>query len=425
MKRLLISTILLVAVALAWKIPPTNATITGGVTAVRAGYGLTLSEDPLVDTGTIIWDSTGFKAWYNAGTTADSITKGVVKATRVRAATIYTTNIFPTAATTHLLFALTASTSLDSVRFKATVVRVDSLDAVAVHATQLRGDSTISTVSQATRGRFTTAYIPTVSGSMTNSDTSFHNGYVGLGNYMTDYIAVYGQTLTRNTGGTSNWVDIYRPDSLVRGSFWHSASKIRGLGGTGQFNQVFINAEMDTATTTFSLRGAEIKGTSKVTMSGTSQLIGAYLKTSIGGSSATTAWSTPCYSILATDATNTLTLGYNFYAENSVAGTVTASAIMGVHPTNNTWTYGLDFNSATFSTADWRMGKGATIYNNHADTLTVTEANIKLVGKVDATSLLVGGTATTLVGFCSNGDSTGIITLTGATTDTAWVHNAN
>jgi hypothetical protein len=140
MKKLLVSLVLIVAAAMAsWSVPPYNLVVSGGVTAVRAGYGLTFSESPLTDTGTIIWDSTGFKAWYNAGTTGDSMTKLVYKGTRVRAATIYTTNIFPTAATTHLLFALTASTSLDSVRFKATVVRGDSSAWTAVTATNFWG----------------------------------------------------------------------------------------------------------------------------------------------------------------------------------------------------------------------------------------------------------------------------------------------
>ena len=114
------------ALAWAWSIPPTNVTLSGGVTEVRSGYMMHFSEDPLVDTCTVAWDSAAFKTWYNAGSTGDSLTKLVFKGTRVRAATVYTTNIFPTAATTHLLFALTGSTSLDSVRFKATVVRGDS-----------------------------------------------------------------------------------------------------------------------------------------------------------------------------------------------------------------------------------------------------------------------------------------------------------
>jgi hypothetical protein len=140
MRRFAILAALLAAVALGqWSLPPYNLVISGGVTAVRAGYLMSFSEDPLVDTGTIAWDSAGFKTWYAATSTGDSITKGVVKATRVRAATIYTTNIFPTATTTHLLFALTASTSLDSVRFKATVVRGDSLAFTAVTATNFRG----------------------------------------------------------------------------------------------------------------------------------------------------------------------------------------------------------------------------------------------------------------------------------------------
>jgi len=140
MKRLLIPIALLAATALAqaWGIPPYNLVVTGGVTAVRAGYGLTFSESPLVDTGTVIFDTTGFKTWL-AG---DSINFTTVEATRARVPTIYTTNIFPTAATTHLLFALTASTSLDSVRFKATVVRVDSLDVTAITAANFRGPLT-------------------------------------------------------------------------------------------------------------------------------------------------------------------------------------------------------------------------------------------------------------------------------------------
>jgi len=400
MRRFAILAALLAAVALGqWSLPPYNLVISGGVTAVRAGYLMSFSEDPLVDTGTIAWDSAGFKTWYAATSTGDSITKGVVKATRVRAATIYTTNIFPTATTTHLLFALTASTSLDSVRFKATVVRGDSLAFTAVTATNFRGaltgNASTATTAAANTGTWKTldtsavavlARKNTFAAAMTNSDSAFHNGYVGLGDYMTDYLAVYGQTLTRNTGGTSNWVDIYRPDSLVRGSFWHSASKIRGLGGTGQFNQVFINAEADTDMNTFSLRGGEIKGTAKATMRGTSQLMGAYLKTVTGGTNDTTAFATPCYSILETDATDVTNLGYNFYAENTNAGTFTAGAILGVHPTNNTWPYGFDFYSATFTSGDVRLAKGATIVNGHVDTLTITEANIKLMG-----TTLLGG----------------------------------
>lgn len=206
--------------------------------------------------------------------------------------------------------------------------------------------------------------------------------FFGLGDSAADINYMYGQMLTRNRAGNSNWVTIYRPDLMVRGSFFHSAAKLYGLGGTGQWNQAFFNGEMDTTTTAFSMRGAEIKGTSKVTMSGTSQLIGAYLKTSIGGSSATTAWATPCYSILATDATNTLSLGYNFYAENSIAGTVTASAILGTHPTNSAWTYGCDFNDATFATADFRLQNGATIQNGTAGRVVVAEDTIELDGVI-------------------------------------------
>ena len=108
---------------------------TGTVTAVRKGYGLTLSEDPLADTGTIAWDSTTWKTWI----ASESLNAVTYKATRARVPTVYTTNIFPTATTAYMLFALTGSTSLDSVRFKATVVRGESLDFAAVKATNIRG----------------------------------------------------------------------------------------------------------------------------------------------------------------------------------------------------------------------------------------------------------------------------------------------
>ena len=97
MKRLLISIVLMATAVLAWHIPPTNATITGGVTAVRAGYGLTFSEDPLVDTGTVTWDSTAFKAWYSVAGAGESLNLLVLKATRGRFTDLFADSVSATA----------------------------------------------------------------------------------------------------------------------------------------------------------------------------------------------------------------------------------------------------------------------------------------------------------------------------------------
>jgi len=229
-------------------------------------------------------------------------------------------------------------------------------------------------------GIYTTGMV-TSGGSMVNSDSAFHKGYTTLGDSVTDYVACYGQFLTRNRAGTSNWATIKNPASLVRGSQFHFAATLTGMGGSGQFNELFVNAQMETAHASASIRGAEIKGTTKATLSGTAQLIGAYLKTTTKNS-ATSAWTTPCYSVLDIEAASTVTLGYNFYAENANAGTVTAAAILGTHPTNASYTYGCDFNDATFETADLRLQNGATIQNGHADTLTVTETVLKWSGLV-------------------------------------------
>jgi len=256
-------------------------------------------------------------------------------------------------------------------------------------------------------GIYTTGSV-TSGGPMVNSDSSFHRGYTSLGDSATDYIAVYGQTITRNRAGTSNWVDIKNPAALVRGSFWHSAAKLAGMGGASQWNQIFVNAQMDTAHASASIRGGEIKGTASADMSGTSQLIGLYGKTTVK-SGATVAWSTPFYSLLGTETGSTTTLGHNFFAENSAQGTCVAADILGIHATNHTWTYGFDLNGGIFSTAEMRLGNGATIANGSAGKVTVTEDTIALAGVATTTSLAVGGGTVMTKIIQSGSDSLGFI----------------
>lgn len=227
------------------------------------------------------------------------------------------------------------------------------------------------------------------------ADTVHLNGHVRLGDSAADVVRAYGQILTYSMNGTSNWVTIKDPASMVRGSYWHSAAKLTGMAGATQWNQLFVNAQMDTAHATASIRGAEIKGTANATLSGTSQLMGLYAKTTVKSPS-TVAFSTPVYSLLGTETGGTTTMGHNFYAENSVQGTCTASDILGIHPTNNTWTYGFDLNGATFGTADMRLANGATIANASAATLTITETNIALAGAVTATTAAVGSSGSVL-----------------------------
>jgi hypothetical protein len=138
MKRLIAVLVLLTTAVFAqWSFPPPSTYVPdSAVRAVRAGYLMNFSEDPLIDTGTVGWDSSAFKTWH----ATESLNAVTYKATRARVPTIYTTSIFPTATTTYMLIALTGSTALDSMRIKATVVRFDSLDGTVVTASRIRGD---------------------------------------------------------------------------------------------------------------------------------------------------------------------------------------------------------------------------------------------------------------------------------------------
>jgi len=266
-------------------------------------------------------------------------------------------------------------------------------------------------------GIYTTGSV-TSGGSMVNSDSAFHRGYTSLGDSVVDRISLYGQLLTRNRAGSTDWTVIKNPAALVRGSQVHFAATLTGMGGSTQFNELFVNAQIETAHASVTIRGAEIKGTTKANLSGTSQLIGAYLKTTTKNS-ATTAWTTPCYSILDIESGSTVTKGCNFFAEHANNGTSEA-AILSCKA--NTWRYGIDFNDATFTAPDIRLSNGAQIADARETYLAIIQDTICLDGgvKFGSTTVIVLGKIPSLSGDL---DSVGTIYKLGAVTDTFWEVN--
>lgn len=90
MKRTWIGLIVLAALSIAqWSGKTVIVNGTGSVTGVRQGTYLVLSEDPLVDTGTVGLDTGGVKTWL----ANDSIVFLVVRATRIRGDSIIGTAV--------------------------------------------------------------------------------------------------------------------------------------------------------------------------------------------------------------------------------------------------------------------------------------------------------------------------------------------
>ena len=264
-------------------------------------------------------------------------------------------------------------------------------------------------------GIYTTGSV-TSGGPMVNSDSAFHKGYTTLGDSVIDRISLFGQLLTHNRAGSTDWTVIKNPAALVRGSQVHFAATLTGMGGSTQFNELFVNAQMETAHASASIRGAEIKGTTKANLSGTSQLIGAYLKTTTKNS-ATTAWTTPCYSILDIESGSTVTKGCNFFAEHANNGTSEATILS---CKANTWRYGVDFDDATFTASDIRLSNGGLISDARETYLTIIQDTISLYGGVEFnnTTAIVKGMIPSLSGDL---DSLGVIVTVAAATDTFWI----
>jgi hypothetical protein len=248
-------------------------------------------------------------------------------------------------------------------------------------------------------GNITTGVNLTVQGNTWLGDSSYG-----------DTIGIYSQFLTWD--GSSNWVNIVNPTLLKRpSSFGHVGTRLYGTGGTGgYFNSLFVNTILDTATASCDVRGAEIKGTSEVSATGTAKLSGLYAKAEIKGTSKTCPWASAVYSIIDIASGCTGSSVYNFYAEHANSGTATASAILGCKA--GTWKYGIDLTNGIFSTADILMPGGATVSNpaSPGTTYTITETNIALAGAATATTLAVGSGGTVMTKIVASGaDSLGFI----------------
>jgi hypothetical protein len=87
MKRLIaVLALLATAVFAQWSLPPSSTYVPdSAVRAVRAGYLMNFSEDPLIDTGTVGWDSAAFKTWH----ATESLNVVTMKGTRGRFATLF------------------------------------------------------------------------------------------------------------------------------------------------------------------------------------------------------------------------------------------------------------------------------------------------------------------------------------------------
>lgn len=237
-------------------------------------------------------------------------------------------------------------------------------------------------------------------GNLTVSGPARYNGGVSLGDSATDHIVLYGQTLTSNRVGSSNWITLKTPGALTRPSLLHIGAKLTGSPTAGYWNTAFFNTSIDTAIAAGEVRGLEAKFTSTVTGTGTAKGQGVYGKVSITGASKTWPWAAGVNSMLDIAATNTLTLGYNYYAEHANSGTSYA-AILGSK--DDTWRYGVDFNGATFTAADVRLSHGGVIADVSATMMLVKQDTINLDGVVQT----AGGPGFKLIAFGT--DSIGVI----------------
>jgi len=180
--------------------------------------------------------------------------------------------------------------------------------------------------------------------------------------------------------------------------------------------------EGDAITDARSLYGSESKVTLDRDMSNaTCNLIGAFNKVSVRKTTTFAGTAIANKTILERANTATIAQGYNYYAEKSASG-FTASAILGTRA--DTWDYGLKLDAATFGTADMILGNGATIDNTDASTLTITEANVIVVGDLSATTHSIDANEAIVLpapGTLTDGQYAGarIITLTAGYGNTA------
>jgi hypothetical protein len=292
-----------------------------------------------------------------------------------------------------LVAALTATVFGQNYDFRAPITGTSAIFSGGLRAQRLAADSFTGAVKGTWKGLDTTYFGAlgkrnTWTKRQAFSDTAATNGYTQLGDSVADYIAVYGQVLSRNRGNTSNWVSIGKPDLLARPSLFHMAARLQGMPAAGYWNAGFFNTSLDTIADAGDYRGLEAKATSTVSPTGTTRLSGVLGKVSITGTSKTAPWGAGCHSLVDIATGNTLSKAYGFFAELSNSGTMTAGSAFGSGA--GTWKYGLDLSLSTFGTADILLAGGATLASA-STTLTITETNIALAGAVTATSVAIGG----------------------------------
>ena len=235
-----------------------------------------------------------------------------------------------------------------------------------------------------------------VDGTADLNSTLAVDGNITLGDAIGDNVYVYGQM--RSYDGSDNWADVSDVSALSRNSGWHTSYNVTGWGGETDFQAFFANTQVATTSANCSIYGAETKATLKgIAASGTTTGYGLMGKV-IAKTTAYLPYGYGVYSRLETDgAADSINAGANFMADLDNTGTITTSVVLDTSA--DTWTYGVDFNDATFGTADIRLMNGESIDN-------LTNGTVGIEGNVAVTGTLASSGAATLASASVTGVGT-------------------
>jgi hypothetical protein len=252
---------------------------------------------------------------------------------------------------------------------------------------------------------FTGALTGDVTGNVTGTNWTGAlsiSGNATLGDAVTDEHAFNGRLASGYFQSMSD-ISVLTRQHIISGS-----AKLTGVNpfnGKTQMQGGFFSIQIDTSSTALSTAVSVYGSESKATLDrdcsdATSLMIGALNKVSIRKTTVFAGTAIGTYSFLGRDNTSITAQGYNYYAEMTASG-FTASSILGTKA--NTWDYGINFNLATFNTADLILMNGETIDN-------LTDGQITITGDLEVTGNVTG------VGFYGNvigtitGDITGNVT---------------
>ncbi|MBE3141483.1 MAG: hypothetical protein IMZ53_12985 [Thermoplasmata archaeon] len=219
-------------------------------------------------------------------------------------------------------------------------------------------------------------------------------GNATLGDAVTDQ-HIFNGNLT--SGYFQNIPDI---SALTRQHIISGTAKLTGetpFAVKTQMEGGFFAIQVDAGTTIatpFSIYGSESKSTlDRDASDATSLVIGALNKVSIRKAITFAGTAIANYAFVGRDNTSTTAQAYNYYAEITSAG-ITSRSILGTHA--DTWNYGIDFDVATFETADIRLQNGETISNAVDGTINLGTCSLINTGTVNGFTMNNGSAVDTL-----------------------------